>query len=81
MKGAHIVKHSISIAGHQTSFSLEEIFWNALKSISEERNISVRALISQIDSSRGEQNLSSAIRVYVLENLKQKLETAQQSEK
>lgn len=66
MKGAHIVKHSISIAGHQTSFSLEEIFWETLKDIAAQRSVSVRALIGEIDAARGEQNLSSAIRVFVL---------------
>lgn len=64
--GNGIVKHSVSIAGHRTSISLEEPFWEALREIAEQESLSVQALIGRIDAERGEQNLSSAIRVYVL---------------
>lgn len=74
MKGARIVKHSVSIAGHQTSISLEEVFWNALRQQAEERGIPLRVLIAEIDSGRDEQNLSSAIRVHILNALQEKLE-------
>lgn len=63
---AGIVKRSVSIAGHRTSVSLEEPFWEALRSIAEKRGVSIQALIGRIDAGRGEQNLSSAIRVFVL---------------
>jgi predicted DNA-binding ribbon-helix-helix protein len=63
---AGIVKRSVSIAGHRTSVSLEEPFWEALRSIADSRGVSVQALIGRIDAGRGEQNLSSAIRVFVL---------------
>lgn len=68
MKGAHIVKHSVSIAGHQTSISLEAIFWEALKEIASRRNVPMRVLIAEIDARREDRNLSSAIRVFVLED-------------
>lgn len=61
------VKRSLTISGHRTSISLEEAFWRQLKIVAERRARSVSALIAEIDASRGETNLSSAIRVYVLE--------------
>ena len=64
--GAGIVKRSVSIAGHRTSISLEEPFWEILRQIAEREKISLQSLIGRIDSERGEQNLSSAIRVFVL---------------
>jgi predicted DNA-binding ribbon-helix-helix protein len=64
---AGIVKRSVMIAGHRTSVSLEEPFWRALREIAAARGQSVQALIGTIDAGRAEQNLSSAIRVFVLE--------------
>jgi predicted DNA-binding ribbon-helix-helix protein len=61
-----IVKRSIAIAGHRTSISLEDAFWAALKDISVREDKTLRALIAEIDSDRGETNLSSAIRLRVL---------------
>lgn len=58
-------KHSIIIAGHQTSITLENIFWYNLKKIAKMQSISLNALITDIDSTR-QTNLSSAIRVFVL---------------
>lgn len=58
-------KRSVSIAGHQTSVSLEEPFWDALRDLAAARGLSAAALIAEIDASR-DGNLSSAIRVYVL---------------
>jgi predicted DNA-binding ribbon-helix-helix protein len=63
---AGIVKRSVVIAGHSTSVSLEAPFWDALREIAAARGRSVQALIGEIDAGRGEQNLSSAIRVFVL---------------
>jgi len=62
-------KRSVLIAGHPTSVSLEEPFWDALKDIAQERGLSLNALIEEVDSRRTG-NLSSAIRVFVLETLK-----------
>jgi predicted DNA-binding ribbon-helix-helix protein len=61
-----IAKRSIAIAGHATSITLEEEFWQALKDIAGERGVSVNALVEEIDRARSG-NLSSAIRVFVLE--------------
>lgn len=65
---ARIRKRSVLIAGHATSVSLEDAFWRQLKMIAEARGISLNELISEIDRRRIG-NLSSAIRVFVLENL------------
>ena len=72
-----IRKRSVVIQGHATSVSLEEAFWRALKAIAGAQGLSVNALIADIDRRRTEGlsggasgNLSSAIRVFVLENSK-----------
>jgi predicted DNA-binding ribbon-helix-helix protein len=70
--GSGIVKRSVSIAGHRTSISLEEPFWEMLRDIAERETLSVQALIGRIDAERGEQNLSSAIRVFVLMDLRKR---------
>jgi len=63
-------KHSVVIAGHRTSVSIEAPFWEALKEIARRRGISLNRLITGIDERRAE-NLSSAIRVYVLAELRE----------
>ena len=62
-----VVKHSLVIAGHRTSISLEDAFWRELKLWAAERDMSIAALVAEIDGARGAANLSSAIRVAVLE--------------
>jgi predicted DNA-binding ribbon-helix-helix protein len=62
-----VVKRSVILAGHKTSVSLEDAFWNALKEIARRRLITLRDLIGTIDSQRQQRNLSSALRVFVLE--------------
>lgn len=57
-------KHSINLFGHQTSITIENVFWDTLKSIAHQKNISLKSLIEKIDQSR-KGNLSSALRVYV----------------
>jgi predicted DNA-binding ribbon-helix-helix protein len=59
-------KHSLVIAGHRTSISLERAFWDALQSIARERQVSIAALVASVDAQRGGANLSSALRVFVL---------------
>lgn len=60
-------KRSLTIAGHRTSISLEEAFWDALKMIARERNMTIGQLVSIIDAQRGATcGLSGAIRVFVL---------------
>lgn len=60
------LKRSLSIAGHRTSLSLEPEFWDALQQAAQRRAISVPALVAEIDKTRGERNLSSAARVWLL---------------
>ena len=62
-----VVKRSIVVAGHKTSVSLEEAFWNGMKEISGLRNMTLSELVGEIDSNRQQGNLSSAIRLYVLD--------------
>ncbi len=59
-------KHSLAIAGHRTSVSLEEPFWVALKEIAGQERRTLAALVADVDSRRGEANLSSALRLHVL---------------
>jgi predicted DNA-binding ribbon-helix-helix protein len=66
-----IVKRSLTISGHRTSISIEEAFWRRLKALAAARGRSLGATIAEIDAQRGEANLSSAIRVYVLESAAQ----------
>jgi predicted DNA-binding ribbon-helix-helix protein len=66
-------KHSILIAGHRTSLSLETAFWDQLRAIADRRGLSLNRLIEQIDGQRSRDakpaNLSSAIRVFVLNQI------------
>lgn len=62
-----VIKRSIVIAGHKTSVSLEDAFWQGLKEIAAARRISLTELIASIDGGRGAGNLSSAIRLFVLD--------------
>ncbi|HLO77164.1 MAG TPA: ribbon-helix-helix domain-containing protein [Magnetospirillum sp.] len=64
-------KRSIVIAGHATSVSLEPQFWDVLKTIAEEQGRSINQLVADIDLTR-QGNLSSGIRVFVLEYLQKK---------
>ena len=62
-----VVKRSIVVAGHKTSVSLEEAFWTSMKEISASRSMTLSDLVSEIDKGRKQGNLSSAIRLYVLD--------------
>ncbi|MBF0372324.1 MAG: ribbon-helix-helix domain-containing protein [Alphaproteobacteria bacterium] len=64
-----IRKRSVLIAGHATSVSIEAPFWDALKDIATRRGLSLNDLIAEIDAGR-DGNLSSAIRVFVLETVR-----------
>lgn len=63
-------KRSVRIAGHTTSLSLEDEFWDELKTIAARENKSLQQMITEIDAARGDQNLSSALRVFVLKAIK-----------
>jgi len=67
MKSA-IVKRSIVIAGHRTSVSIEDAFWRGLKDIAVSRRSTLTDLIAFIDGERRHANLSSAIRLFVLDH-------------
>jgi len=62
-----VIKRSIMIAGHKTSVSLEEPFWKALKEIALNRQMTLSALVASIDGERVHGNLSSCLRLFVLD--------------
>lgn len=68
-----IIKRSVTISGHATSITLEQEFWDVLKDIAASRQLSVNALIAEIDSLKKNDNLSSAIRIYILQTLLSRL--------
>jgi predicted DNA-binding ribbon-helix-helix protein len=63
-----VVKRSIVIVGHKTSVSLEDPFWDHLKSIARAQRMTLSELVASIDDARKQSNLSSAIRLFVLEH-------------
>ena len=63
-------KLSVSLSGHHTSISIEPEFINALNEIALRRGCSVAAIIGEIDATRAGRNLSSAVRVWILQNYK-----------
>lgn len=87
-KDGGIRKRSVTLAGHRTSISLEEIFWRQLKQAAVEEGLSLAALVGRIDLQRLEATpeasadashrpvvgLSSALRVYVVQRLCRQLE-------
>jgi predicted DNA-binding ribbon-helix-helix protein len=62
-----VVKRSIVIAGHKTSVSLEDAFWTGLKEIAGKRDLTLSDMVATIDQDRRHGNLSSAIRLFVLD--------------
>jgi predicted DNA-binding ribbon-helix-helix protein len=66
-KKSSIPKRSIVLNGHKTGVSLEDAFWNALKEIAGKRAIHLSDLVAEIDEQRGHANLSSALRLFVLD--------------
>lgn len=68
------VKHSVTLRGHRTSVSLEDAFWHEFRSIAAQKDVPLNALVSEIDAARGmDIGLASAIRLYVLQSLKERL--------
>lgn len=72
-----VVKRSIVVAGHKTSVSLEEAFWSAMKEISSARDLTLSELVGEIDNRRQQGNLSSAIRLFVLDHFRKRAEQAE----
>jgi predicted DNA-binding ribbon-helix-helix protein len=63
-----VVKRSIVIAGHKTSVSLEDAFWKGLKEIASGRDLTLSEMVATIDSARVQGNLSSALRLFILDH-------------
>ena len=61
-------KRSVLVAGHRTSVSLEDAFWEVLKELADRRGLSINQLVAEVDEGRSG-NLSSALRVYVLREI------------
>jgi len=66
-----VQKRSLTLAGHRTSLALEPRFWDALEEIAAARGLSLSALVAEIDETRTETNLSSAVRLTVLDHYRQ----------
>lgn len=73
-----VVKRSIVIANHKTSVSLEDAFWKGLKDIASDREVTLSDLIASIDTERHHGNLSSAIRLFVLDHYRSRSGTVAQ---
>lgn len=73
------MKHSVLIRSHRTSLTLEDAFWTALKEIADRRGQSVAALITTIDETR-RTNLSSAVRVFVLNTLSDEIKQQKETQ-
>ncbi|MGB8058198.1 MAG: ribbon-helix-helix domain-containing protein [Pseudolabrys sp.] len=65
-----IIKRSVVIGGHKTSVSLEDAFWSDLKKIANAQEATLSELLAKIDQTRRQGNLSSAIRLFVLEHIR-----------
>jgi predicted DNA-binding ribbon-helix-helix protein len=65
-----VIKRSIAIGGHKTSVSLEDAFWSGLKAIAQAQEATLSTMIAEIDSKREQGNLSSAIRLFVLDRVR-----------
>lgn len=68
-----VIKRSIVIAGHKTSVSLEDAFWKGLKDIAGGRDMTLSDLVASIDTERRHGNLSSAIRLFVLDHYRSQI--------
>ena len=67
---SQVVKRSVVLDGHKTSITLEDAFWSILKEIAQAQGATVSQTITEIDKSRKEGNLSSAIRLFVLDRVR-----------
>ena len=76
---SEVVKRSVVVGGHKTSVSLEEAFWNGMKTIAAERGRTLSELVGEIDAERKQGNLSSAIRLFVLDYFKSRAMAPQEA--
>lgn len=65
-----VIKRSVMVGGHKTSVSLEDAFWDSLKEIAARRGVSLSTQLAGIDTHRDTRNLSSAIRLFVLDHFR-----------
>jgi predicted DNA-binding ribbon-helix-helix protein len=65
-----VVKRSVHVNGHKTSVSLEDAFWSGLKEIADAQATTLSAMVAEIDKKREHSNLSSAIRLFVLDQVR-----------
>ena len=65
-----VVKRSVVIDGHKTSVSLEDAFWSGLKEIARAQHATLSNMVTEIDKTREQTNLSSAIRLFVLDRVR-----------
>ncbi len=70
MNKSPVVKRSVIVGGHKTSVSLEAAFWSSMKEISAARSVTLSELVGEIDTAREQGNLSSAIRLFVLDHFR-----------
>ena len=64
---SQVIKRSVVIDGHKTSISLEDAFWSSLKAIAQAEGATVAQTVTTIDETRKQGNLSSAVRLFVLD--------------
>jgi predicted DNA-binding ribbon-helix-helix protein len=73
MKNSAVIKRSIKIDGRKTAVSLEDDFWAGLKEIAQFKRVTLSELVTSIAATRKRSNLSSAIRIFVLEHFQHKV--------
>jgi predicted DNA-binding ribbon-helix-helix protein len=74
MKKSLVIKRSIVVAGHKTSVSLEDDFWDALKEIARVNRVTLSDLVGSLDEQRQHGNLSSSVRLFVLKHYRRRVE-------
>ena len=65
-----VIKRSVKIDGHKTSICLEDAFWSSLKAIAQAQGATVAQTVTTIDKTREQANLSSAVRLFVLDRVR-----------
>ena len=78
-KNSSVIKRSVIRNGHKSSISLEDQFWDALREIADHKDMAISTLVAAIDRNRTTSNLSSAIRVFVLDHFRRNDDSRDQS--
>ena len=71
-----VIKRTVMVGGHKTSISLEDEFWSGLKEIAQAQGASLAQTLTEMDTTRQQKNLSSAIRLFVLGHIHEKMRAA-----